>query len=188
MTDGRRDGVNEAFRGVGREVEYQLRLRSYGASDLDVESHLAVVGCGIAGRPVRGAVHRHVDDPRRFNAQAREVLLQLPSAVTPAEFKQANALAAAASGCREVVELGHLNGRAAARRGRQGPATGIAVPDPDVGHDLASGVEAEDALNGRSQPGRYPDPSRPSAEDMVDSPVAAQFDAEGCLHGSDGAG
>ena len=141
---------NEAFSGVGREVEYECRLRSYGASDLDVEGHLAVVGCGIAGRPVHGAVHRNIDDPRRLDSQTREVLLQLPSAVTPAEFKKTNALTAAAPRCREVVELGDLNGGAAARRGRQGPTTGMAVPDPDIGHDLASGVQAEDALEGRS--------------------------------------
>src|ERR1700683_2875492 len=115
--NGGGDGVLKALVGIGSEVDNDVRARSHGARDLNIEQDFGISAVGV-GRVVGATVEDHISNGRRSNADGiREIISDVRGIVTTAELDDADGLTRAAgrtgrSGG-QVVNLGALGGREA---------------------------------------------------------------------------
>ena len=182
------DGVEEAARRVGREVDGEPRPRRDRAGHLDVEHHLAVGATGVALGSVAAAVDRNRDDRGGGDAQALEVGVEVCSAVAAAELDDGDALPGAGRPGREVVEPRHLDGREGAGDRVRDDRAPVADQRPEVRPGLGAVVEPEHALDRRGDVGGHAE--RPGAAAVAASVelVEPELGAEGALQRRERAG
>src|ERR1700683_3802150 len=94
--NGGGDGVLKALVGIGSEVDNDVRARSHGARDLNIEQDFGISAVGV-GRVVGATVEDHISNGRRSNADGiREIISDVRGIVTTAELDDADGLTRAA--------------------------------------------------------------------------------------------
>src|SRR5262249_38383218 len=120
--DCRGHDVQEApVRGIGSEIDNDLRPRGYGCSYLKVKHYLKIgvrriegIGSGIVRSTSRKCGDANL---RGVNPQLTEISVQLALTKTAAQFNDPNRLAAAIQVSGKIVPTRHLNRSETARHG-----------------------------------------------------------------------